>query len=87
MSSYKPIVKKYLTNFTLALRSKLNITQEQMSELLHITPRAYHYLESGTNGLSAASLMFLLSLLSDEDRRKFFSDFQELLKEAESKNA
>ena len=88
MNHYKPILKKYLTDFTLNLRDKLNITQKQMSELLHITPRAYHYLESGTNSFSASSLMLLLSLLSDEERRAFFRDFQKVLREeAESKNA
>ena len=87
MNTYKPAVKEFLKNYTSSIRVKLNLTQQQMAELLRITPRAYQYLESGTNGFSASSLILLLSLLSDEDRRMFFRDFQKVLREAESKNA
>lgn len=87
MNHYKPIVKNFLTDFTLRFRDKLNITQDKMSELLHITPRAYQYLESGINGFSAVSLMLLLNLLSEEERAVFFRDFQKVIGEEENKNA
>lgn len=45
-TEYKALCKKMSSSFR-AARKKLNISQEQMAELLDISSRAYEYLEHG----------------------------------------
>ena len=47
MSGYKVLLQKQFSLQVKALRHKRNLTQEEMSEHLHITSRAYSDLERG----------------------------------------
>ena len=63
MSGYKVLLQKQFSLQVKALRHKRNLTQEEMSERLHITSRAYSDLE---RGCSCCSALALLMLKSDE---------------------
>ena len=69
-------MKKLLTENTRkttfkAVRKHLGLTQAAMSEKLHISERAYGELERGRAGLSAATLLHFLLLMSDEGKLQF----------------
>ena len=49
------------------LRQRKGVTQEAMAEKLRISPRSYISLERGKSGCSAATLMFFLLILSNEE--------------------
>ena len=87
MSTYKSIVKDLLTNYTSSIRCKIKVSQDKMSELLHITPRAYSYLETGKYCLSAQSLLFLMNLMEEKEIKHLLLDFRELICEVENKDA
>lgn len=59
------------------VRKQLGLTQAAMSEKLHISERAYGELERGRSGLSAATLLRFLILLSDEERMKFLKEIEQ----------
>ena len=67
MRIYKTLTREFLSQYTDALRKRLDLTQEKMAESLRITYRAYGDLERGKYCFSAASLLFLLLLLEDEE--------------------
>lgn len=67
MRIYKTLTREFLSQYTDALRKRLDLTQEKMAESLRITYRAYGDLERGKYCFSAASLLFLLLLLKDEE--------------------
>lgn len=56
------------------VRKQLGLTQAAMSEKLHISEREYGNVERGRSGLSAATLLYFLMLLSDEAKLKFLSE-------------
>lgn len=63
MRSYKTLLQRYLKIRLRSYRFTRELTQEQMAELLHISPRAYYDLENGKYGFSALTLVFFLSAL------------------------
>lgn len=65
------------------VRKQLGLTQAAMSEKLHISERAYGALERGRSGLSAATLLRFLILLSDEERMKFLKEIEQEMDESE----
>ena len=52
-------------------RTHMGLTQAAMSEKLHISERQYGNVERGKNGLTAATLLYFLSALSDEAKLEF----------------
>ena len=59
MNRYKESLRQYFSVQAKALRKKRKLTQEEMSEQLHITVRAYGDLERGCSCCSAIALLFL----------------------------
>ena len=57
-------------------RKKLGLTQAAMSEKMHISERAYGEIERGRSGLSAATLLHFLFLLTDEARETFLKEVE-----------
>lgn len=57
-------------------RLKKNITQEQLAELINITPRQLQRIESGESRPSLKTLKLLIEILeiSDEDVVKFIKE-------------
>ncbi len=66
MQTYQTVVKQLLRDTLKSVRKEFNISQELMSEKLKVTPRSYSDLERGVSCLSATTLLFLFSVMSDE---------------------
>ena len=83
MTRYKRFVREFLSEYTDALRKLRGLTQEEMAERLRITSRAYGDLERGKYCFSAIALLFLLLMLSDEERKRFLENFHKRICELE----
>ena len=79
MRQYKLLLQGFLMNQILFYRSVNQLTQEQMAELLHISPRSYFDLEHGKYGLSALTLVFFLSMLPKSEVGNLLDEFQLLI--------
>lgn len=66
MQKFKPAVKKYLSERLYDWRKELSLTQEEVAESFHITPRAYGDLERGKYCFSTVVLLLFLCLLEDD---------------------
>lgn len=82
MRQYKLLLQGFLMDRILLYRSDNQFIQEQMAELLHISPRSYFDLEHGKYGLSALTLIFFLLILSKTDVINLLDDFQHLVDRA-----
>lgn len=69
------LMKEYLGSQIEDTRKLLDITQEKMAELLHISPRSYNALKHQQYGVSATTLLFFLQLLTDEQMVEFVRGF------------
>lgn len=87
MKQYKMLVKEFLTEYTDALRKLRDLTQDEMAERLRITSRAYGDLERGKYCFSAISLLFLLLMLNDAERKDFLDRFRARVYDLEQKEA
>ena len=87
MNNDKTLVKEFLTGYTSNVREKLAISQDKMSALLHITPRAYCDLEKGKYCPSAKSFLYLLLLMNAEEIECLLKEFRQISEEAEGRNA
>ena len=79
MSQYKLLLQGILTDRILVYRTANHFTQEQMAELLRISPRSYFDLEHGKYGLSALTLVFFLSMLPKSEVGNLLDEFQLLI--------
>lgn len=79
MHQYKLLLQVFLLERIKGYRKERCITQENMAEHLRITPRSYAYLERGTYGCSAATLMFFILILTEEELIKLLVDFRTLV--------
>ena len=87
MEDYKILVKEFLTSRLTTIRKKLDLSQDKMSELLYITPRAYNDLEKGKYCPCTKSLMFLLLLMDKDEIHQLLMDFKKMVDEVERKDA
>ena len=87
MKNYKALLKKFLSQYAGALRRSRGLTQEEMAELLRITSRAYSDLERGKHCFSAHTLLFLLLMLGEEERKDFLDRLQGQILAPEENNA
>lgn len=87
MRKYQPELKVYLRGVLLTLRRDLNLTQEQMAAMLHMTPRSYSDIERGKTCLSSVSLVFLLHNLSPDESVQLIDTFVDSVLESEVKEA
>ena len=76
MNGYKPLIRKCLSSYIHTFRKEHTLTQEEMAERLHISSRAYSDLERGKYSLYAATLLFLLLMLNENELKDFLSRFQ-----------
>lgn len=87
MRTYNNIAKEYLSRFIKPARKALKLTQEKMAEEMRIASRSYGAAERGEDGLSAATLLFFLSMLPDEEIVSIVRDFRkEAIQEEETGN-
>ena len=85
MSSYKLLLQKQFSIQSKALRQKRNLTQEEMSEHLHITTRAYSDLERGRSCCSSMALLFFLLMLKSDELEDFLNRLRKQVKILEQK--
>lgn len=82
MSGYKESLRQYFSAQAKALRKKRKLTQEEMSEQLHITVRAYGDLERGCS-CSAIALLFFLLMLEPDELTAFLAQMKKQFREQE----
>lgn len=76
MSGYKQTLRQYFSAQAKAFRKKRKLTQEEMSERLHITVRAYSDLERGCSCCSAIALLFFLLMLEPDELAAFLTQIK-----------
>ncbi len=84
MKQYKTLAKEFLAEYTVTLRKLRNLTQDEMAERLRITSRAYGDLERGKYCFSAIALLFLLLMLSDDERKTLLEGFRKRVYDKEA---
>ena len=87
MKEHKMLAKEFLAEYTDALRKLRNLTQDEMTEQLRITSRAYGDLERGKYCFSAIALLFLLLMLSEDELKAFLEGFRKRVYDLEHKEA
>lgn len=87
MKPYAALIAELCSRELFALRSRKALTQEAMAEQLRISSRAYSDLERGKYGVSASTLMFLLSMLDEEEQHTLFQQFIERVRALEEEAA
>ena len=85
MNGYKSLLQKQFSLQVKALRQKRNLTQEEMSERLHITSRAYSDLERGCSCCSALALLFFLLMLKSDELEAFLNRLRKQIRLFEQK--
>ena len=85
MSGYKVLLQKQFSLQVKALRHNRNLTQEEMSEHLHITSRAYSDLERGCSCSSALALLFFLLMLKSDELEDFLNRLRKQIQLFEQK--
>ncbi len=86
MNDYKNLFQEFLRKRICSYRYIHFITQEQMAEVLHISPRSYLDQEHGRYGFSSLSLVFYLLLLPEEEVLEFLRDLRILMERTEQKD-
>lgn len=76
MHMYNDFVKNFLSSYVKNMRKAKGLSKTEMSAHLRIDPRSYADLESGKYCFSAASLLFLLSTIEDEEIIQMIRSFQ-----------
>ena len=84
MHQYQPLLQRFLPERIKSHRSSLHVTQEIMSERLRISTRSYCDLECGKYACSAATLMFFLLTLPNDDILQLCTDFRALVEQEDS---
>lgn len=78
---YKYLLQDFLAKRFKRYRAEQGMTQEQMAEVLHISPRSYIDLEHKKYGCSALTAFFFLIRLDSDARQRLVNDFHELVVE------
>ena len=73
-SDFEKILKKELRDVVLKTRSRLNLTQEEMSELLSMSKNSYFDIESGEH--MCGTLTTVLLLLEQDDPNTILKKIQ-----------
>ena len=76
MHQYTLLLRMFMTEQIKGRRKALHFTQETMAEKLHISPRSYINIERGKSGCSAATLMFFLIILPEEELLQLCAEFR-----------
>jgi len=83
MDIYRPLIKEFLSSRSKKHRKKNKLSQDEMSEQLHISTRAYSDLENGKNCFSSLSLLFFLLLLESQEVLDLLDNFRKEVVDAE----
>lgn len=78
----KLLVKTFLSRQVSTYRTNAQYSQEQMSEVLHISPRAYSDLEREKYCCSTLTFIFFLMALPENGILKLLGELRDLLSSA-----
>ena len=84
MNQYKFFFQNYLRKHVRVYLKARKLSQERMSEKLHVSPRSYFDQEHGKFGFSAISLISYLILLPDEDAVEFIRGYRKIAEEIDN---
>lgn len=84
MHQYALLLRAFLAEQIKGRRKALQVTQEAMAEKLRISPRSYISLERGKSGCSAATLMFFLLILPEDELPRLCAEFRRLVDEEDA---
>ena len=80
--AYQDNVKPFLHDQITKTAKELNLTKEEIAEILAIDSRSYAYLKSGQSMCSATTLLVYLTKLCP-DPMQFIEDAKDIIDEAE----
>ena len=81
--SYKDCIKPFLSKQLSNAAKELNLTQEQIAELLQINTRSYAYIQAGVYMCSTTTLLLYLTRVCDNPE-KFLSEAKKIFDEADN---
>lgn len=84
---YKRLLNDFLADQIKQFRTGHGLTQETMSEHLHISPRSYIDLEHKRYGCSAFTLFMFLMQLKIEEIAQMIQQFRTLMERADHHDA
>lgn len=87
MSNRKHLFQEFLRKQIFRFRSKNSLSQERMSELLHVSPRSYFDQEHGKYGFSSLSLITFLLLLSEDEVLDFLQECRNIAQDTDKESA
>lgn len=85
--AYKELVRWLLSKWTVKVRKDHRWKQWKMAEALRITDRAYSDLEHGKYCFSAISLLFLMLVMTQEQREEMLKEFEAMVASVEELEA
>ena len=77
-------MQKLMTERIGQFRDEQNLTQEQMSEMLMMSPRSYRDLEHGVTGCSLQTYLQFQLCLPREEANRLLEEYEKLREKAES---
>lgn len=83
---FKAVLKEMFSKKAEEIRMENGLSQEEMAELLHVTPRAYNDLKQGRYCFSLLPAMFLLSEEDNDWVMDFLRDFRRAAEEIERRS-
>ena len=87
MKPYPALLAELLSKELYSLRQQKSLTQEAMAEQLRISSRAYSDLERGKYAASAATLLFLFSMLEADAQSALVQQFMKQVQALEGTDA
>lgn len=87
MTEYKGTVRLLLSRWVKEVRTHNSWKQWKMAEALRVSDRAYSDLEHGKYCVSAISLLFLLLVMTPEQRDEMLREFAALVSLLEDQEA
>lgn len=76
MTTYKLLLREFLSESAGSVRNRKGMTQEEMAECLRITSRAYGDLERGKYSFSATALIFFLLMMEAHEVTELLESFR-----------
>lgn len=83
---FKAVLKEMFSKRAEEIRTEKGLSQEEMAELLHVTPRAYNDLKQGRYCFYLLPAMFLLSEEDNDWVMDFLRDFRRAAEEIERRS-
>lgn len=84
MHRYAKGLRPTLANKVYEIRTNRHYTQEDMAEHLRISPRSYSNLERGINGCSAMTLIYIMNMMTEPEKKNLFWELEDFIEQMEN---